>query len=181
VALPDIRIDTPRLLLRTPRMEDFDGYAALMDDAEAARYIGGRMPRAAAWRKFMTMAGAWALQGFAMFAVVERDSGAWIGHIGPWQPEGWPGTEVGWSILRPYWGRGYALEAAEAAIDYSFDTLGWTRVIHTIQAGNTPSIALAERLGSSFAGNVNLPPPYEDIEAGIWAQTRDQWRARART
>jgi RimJ/RimL family protein N-acetyltransferase len=180
VALPDLRIETPRLLLRTPRMDDFDRYAELMGDADAARYIGGQMPRAAAWRKFMTMAGAWALQGFAMFAVVERESGAWIGNVGPWQPEGWPGTEVGWSILRSHWGHGYAREAAEASIDYAFDTLGWTRVIHTIQSANAPSIALAERLGSTYTGNVHLPPPYEDVEAGIWAQTRDQWRARAR-
>ncbi|GAB3733712.1 GNAT family N-acetyltransferase [Luteimonas pelagia] len=180
MALPDVCIETPRLRLRTPRMDDFEGYAALMADPDAARFIGGQMPRPAAWRKFMTLAGAWALQGFAMFSVVERVSGDWIGNVGPWQPEGWPGTEVGWSILRPYWGRGYAREAAEVSIDYAFDTLGWTRVIHTIQAGNAPSIALAERLGSTYTGNVNLPPPHEDIEAGIWAQSRDQWRARSR-
>ena len=45
--------------------------------------------------------------------------------MGPWSPEGWPGTEVGWSFLREAGGKGYATEAATAAIDWAFDALGW--------------------------------------------------------
>ena len=71
------------------------------------------MPRAAAWRKFLQMPGAWLIQGFGMFAVIEKASGEWLGNIGPWQPEGWPGTEVGWALRRVAWGKGYADEAAD--------------------------------------------------------------------
>jgi RimJ/RimL family protein N-acetyltransferase len=66
-----------------------------MGDPQASRFIGGPVPRAAAWRGFMAMAGAWSLQGFAMFSMIDKASGRWIGRTGPWQPEGWPGTEVG--------------------------------------------------------------------------------------
>ena len=53
------RIETARLILCLPRIEDFDGYAELHADEEAARHIGGALPRAAAWRKFLQMPGAW--------------------------------------------------------------------------------------------------------------------------
>ncbi len=62
-----LQLDTPRLLLRPPRIEDFGPWAALLQDAEASHFIGGPQPRALAWRGLMVMAGAWHLQGFAMF------------------------------------------------------------------------------------------------------------------
>jgi RimJ/RimL family protein N-acetyltransferase len=174
------RLETSRLILRLPRIEDFDGYAELHADEEAARHIGGTLPRAAAWRKFLQMPGAWAIQGFAMFSLVEKASGQWIGQAGPWKPEGWPGTEVGWSLRREFTGKGYACEAATAAIDWAFDALGWSEVIHSIQLPNRASIMLAERLGSVYRGMENLPPPYEDVEIGVWGQTRAQWMASRR-
>ena len=171
-------LETERLVLRLPRIEDFDAYADMIGDEETARFIGGHMPRPAAWRKFLQMPGAWAMQGFAMFSLIEKSSGEWIGQAGPWMPEGWPGTEVGWALRKEFTGRGYAVEAATAAIDWAFDTLGWTEVIHTIQPPNAASIALAERLGSSWLRAGCLPAPHEDIEVGLWGQTRDAWRAR---
>jgi RimJ/RimL family protein N-acetyltransferase len=175
---PAIRIETDRLLLRLPRREDFDGYAELHGDEVATRYIGGRMPRAAAWRKFLQMPGAWQVQGFGMFSVVERASGEWLGQVGPWQPEGWPGTEVGWALRRSAWGKGYAIESAIAAIDWAFAHLGWSEVIHCIDPDNAGSQKLAGRLGSRNRGPGRLPAPYEDSPVDIWAQTRGQWHAR---
>src|SRR5690348_2931353 len=71
-------IETERLILRLPRIEDFEGYAELHADEEAARHIGGALLRAPAWRKFLQMPGAWAVQGYAMFSVVEKASGRWL-------------------------------------------------------------------------------------------------------
>lgn len=178
MAIADIRIETERLLLRLPRAEDFDRYAALHEDAEATRYIGGCLPRAAAWRKFLQMPGAWMVQGYGMFSVVEKSSGAWIGQLGPWRPEGWPGNEIGWVFMREAWGRGYATEAGRAAIDWAFATLGWDEVIHSIHPDNAPSQALARRLGSHLRGPCRLPPPYADAPSQCWAQTREEWLAR---
>lgn len=171
----DVTLETPRLILRPPRAEDFEGWAAFMADPACARFLGGVQPRTTAWRGFATMVGAWELQGFAMFSVIERRTGTWIGRLGPWQPEGWPGTEVGWGLLRNAWGHGYALEGATAAIDWSFEHLGWTEVIHCIDPANLPSRALAQRLGSISRGSARMPPPFDDMPTETWGQTRHQW------
>ena len=113
-----------------------------------------------------------------MFSVVDRATGEWLGNLGPWQPEGWPGTEVGWSFRRTAWGKGFATEAAVAAIDWAFANLGWTDVIHSIDPSNRASQALAQRLGSRNRGPGKLPAPLEDHPIEIWGQTREEWRAR---
>ncbi len=175
-----IRVETDRLILRPTAAEDFEPWVAFMADPEAARFIGGAQPRAAVWRGVMAMAGSWKLQGFAMFSVIEKASGRWIGRVGPWQPDGWPGTEVGWGVVREVWGQGYAREAAVASIDWAFDHLGWTEVIHCIDPDNRPSQALAHRLGSTNSGPGRLPAPFEALPVHVWRQTREQWRERRR-
>jgi RimJ/RimL family protein N-acetyltransferase len=176
--IADIRIETERLILRPPRMEDFDAYAANMADAEAARFIGGQQVRALAWRGFLASAGAWMIQGFSMFSVIEKASGRWIGRLGPWYPDGWPGPEVGWGLARHAWGKGYAYEGSVAAIDWAFEHLGWSEVIHSIDPANHASQKLAQRLGSTCRGPGRLPAPYEDSPVDIWGQSREDWRRR---
>jgi RimJ/RimL family protein N-acetyltransferase len=173
-------LETERLILRPPLAEDFEPWAAFAADEEAARFLGGAQGRSGAWRALCTMAGAWTIRGFSMFSVIEKASGRWVGRLGPWQPEEWPGTEVGWGIVRDAWGRGYATEGATAAIDFAFDVLGWTEVIHSIDFGNASSQAVARRLGSTILRQARLPPPFEEIDLDIWGQTREQWRARRR-
>lgn len=171
-------LQTARLTLRPIALEDFPRWAAMMADPEAAKFLGGPQPAAVAWRGFMTMAGAWSLTGVSMFSVIERESGLWLGRIGPWQPHGWPGTEVGWGLHPDAQGKGYGVEAATAAIDYAFDALGWTEVIHCIDPDNTPSQRLAERIGSRNQGLTQLPPPFDDLTIERWGQSREDWRAR---
>jgi RimJ/RimL family protein N-acetyltransferase len=172
-----LQIVTPRLILRQPRLCDLDAWAGFMADPEATRHIGGVQSRPVVWRALATITGAWVLTGCSMFSVLERSSGEWIGRIGPWRPEGWPGTEVGWGIRREYWGRGYATEGAIAAIDWAFAELGWTEVIHTIPPDNQGSQSVARRLGSARLRPGRLPPPYEQVEVDVWGQTRAQWQA----
>jgi RimJ/RimL family protein N-acetyltransferase len=172
-------LETQRLLLRPPRREDFDGWVEFAGDEETMRYLGGAVPRTVAWRYLLTTAGAWSIQGFAMFSVVEKATGRWVGRVGPWFPEGWPGTEVGWGILRSRWGRGYAGEAATAAIDWAFAELGWSEVIHIIEPTNAASVAVARKLGSRSRGSGSLPAPHDKVPVEIYGQTREQWRLRA--
>ncbi len=117
------------------------------------------------------VAGSWALHGFGMFSVIEKASGRWIGRVGPWRPEGWPGTEIGWGLLTGAQGQGYAVEAATASIDWAVDHLGWDDVIHTIDPANLASIGLAQRLGSTNRGPGRLPAPYEDRAIDVWGQS----------
>lgn len=169
---------TERLILRPPAVEDLDGWAEFCADAETMRYLGGTQSRAESWRSLSMMAGAWTIRGYAMFSLIRRDTGEWIGRVGPWFPEGWPGEEVGWGILRQYAGQGFALEAATASIDFAFDVLGWDEVIHIIDPDNIQSIALAKRLGSVNRGPTKMPTPFDAFRVDAYGQSRDDWAAR---
>ena len=175
---PGPTLETRRLVLRPTAAADLDGWAEMMADETAARHIGGTQSRAAAWRGMASVAGAWALSGFSMFSVIEKASGAWVGRVGPWVPEGWPGTEIGWGLHPSAWGKGYAIEAAEASMDWAVDHLGRTDIIHCIDPLNTPSQKVAQRLGATNRGPGWLPPPYEASKVEFWGQTAEQWRAR---
>ncbi|OYY71904.1 GNAT family N-acetyltransferase [Sphingomonas sp. 28-63-12] len=169
---------TDRLILRPLAAADFDGWADFHADAETMYFLGGVSSRAVAWRGLCAMTGAWTIRGFSMFAMIHRETGAWIGRTGPWQPEGWPGTEVGWGVARGFAGQGYAQEAAVASIDYAVDILGWTDIIHTIHPDNRASITLAQRLGAVNRGPIQLPPPLDGFRVDAWGQTADAWRSR---
>lgn len=180
---PGPTLTTARLVLRPPIQEDFDGFAAMAQEQETMRYIGGAAPRDAAWRVMASLAGSWALLGYGMFSVLRRDSGEWIGRLGPWRPGGkeggWPGDEVGWGLKASAMGQGFAHEGAIAAIDWAFGALGWAHVIHCIDKNNAPSIALAERLGSRLEReDLTLPPPFDAHKVDIYGQSKAAWRAR---
>lgn len=178
--LPDVQLETPRLLLRIPQAQDLDAMAGFLADEEATRFIGGVQARSPAWRSLTSQIGSWAMQGFAMFSAIEKSSGQWVGRIGPWQPAEWPGTEVGWGVARQHWGKGYAPEAARAATDWAFEQLGWQEVIHTIDPDNHSSKAVARKLGSVYLRMGALPEPHHEKPVEIWGQSRAQWLARPR-
>ena len=173
-----LRLETSRLTLRPPRLEDLDAWAEMMGDEPSARFIGGTAPREVCWRQLMTMIGSWHSVGFAMFSVIEKATGQWVGRLGPWQPEGWPGTEVGWSIARAHWGKGFAPEGARAATNWAFDQLGWSEVIHTIAGENINSKVVAAKLGSGFLRMGELPAPHDGKPVEIWGQSRAEWMER---
>ena len=176
-------LTTARLILRPPQHEDFDGFASMATEVETMRFIGGIAPRDAAWRGMASLAGSWALLGYGMFSVIRRDNNEWIGRLGPWRPGGkqgnWPGDEVGWGVKASAMGQGFAQEGAVAAIDWAFDHLGWDHVIHCIDKRNTPSIRLAERLGSQLeTEDVQLAPPFEMHKVDLYGQSKAAWKAR---
>jgi RimJ/RimL family protein N-acetyltransferase len=174
----DTVIETPRLVLKVPSLKEFDAWCAFMADEDAARYIGKAQPPAVVWRGICTMIGSWQQEGFAMFSVFEKDTGRWVGRLGPWRPHGWPGNEVGWGVIRDVWGKGYALEGSIASMDFAVDVLGWTDIIHSIHPDNVNSQKLARRLGSVNRGPGKMPPPFENEPIDLWGQSANEWRAR---
>lgn len=168
-------LETPRLILRPPVAADLDGYVALMSDQEHVRFIGGAAPPSTVWRQMMTIAGAWAINGFAFFTVLDRQTGEFLGRLGPWKPYGWPSEEVGWSLLPSTVGKGYATEGAAASVDWAFNHLGWTDVIHIIDPDNAPSQKVAARLGSTNRGPTQMPAPFDQLTVDAWGQTREEW------
>jgi RimJ/RimL family protein N-acetyltransferase len=167
-------IETERLLLRPFRDRDFDAYAEMCADPEVMRYLGdrGALSREDAWRQMAMLVGHWELRGFGMWAVEERATRAFIGRVGLHYPEGWPEREVGWALARPYWGRGFAVEAARAALNHAFNTLNWPRAISLIDPRNAPSIRLAERLGERFEREVDI----RGFRVSIYAIAANSWR-----
>ena len=153
-----IALESERLRLRQFRQEDLEAYAVICADPEVMRYLGEGKPLARweAWRQMAMILGHWQLRGFGLWAVEERATGALIGRIGFFEPDGWPGFELGWMLRRESWGKGYATEGARRALAHAFTTMGRTHLISLIRSDNAPSIRVAERLGERLEGRVDL-------------------------
>lgn len=91
-----------------------------------------------------------------MWAVEDRSSGALIGRIGFYEPEGWPGLELGWMLARSCWGRGLATEGARAALAFAFGRLQRSHVISLIRPENAVSLRVSEKLGQRLEGRWRL-------------------------
>jgi RimJ/RimL family protein N-acetyltransferase len=168
-------LSTERLVLRMLREDDFEQYAAMVADAEVTRYLGdgSTLSRGDAWRQMAFVLGHWQLRGYGMWGVEEASTGRLAGRIGFLNPEGWPGFELGWTLAREFWGRGYATEGARRALEYGFTELGREHVISLIRPANLPSVRVAERLGEKLEGSVEL----FGSEALIYGISRDDWLA----
>ncbi|RPH94907.1 MAG: N-acetyltransferase [Lysobacterales bacterium] len=183
---PDMRYDrrmyiqTERLILREIDPErDFEPWARAMADESTVRYLGVKpMSRAEAWRSMALVIGHWSIRGFGFFSLEHRETGAWIGRVGPWFPQGWPAPEVGWTIAPEFVGQGYATEAARAAVDHVFGSLGWPQVVHVIMEGNAPSIAVAGKIGSTLIRTQQGLPGITDHKVLIYGQSADAGPAR---
>jgi RimJ/RimL family protein N-acetyltransferase len=158
---PDLapRIETQRLILRGWRIDDFEPLAEMMADPECGRYITATskpLDAHATWFSMMTLAGMWAVQGYGLFVMEEKATGRFVGRAGPFHPLSWPGFEVGWGLHPAARGKGYATEAARAAMDWCRATLGVGDIVHVIAIDNVASQAVAERLGATPGERVEL-------------------------
>jgi RimJ/RimL family protein N-acetyltransferase len=153
-----VTLETERLILRMFRDEDFGQYARFCADPEVTRFLGEGRPldRWEAWRSMAMILGHWQLRGYGPWAVEERQTGSFIGRVGFFNPEGWPGFELGWVLGREFWGKGYASEGARRALDYAFTEMGRDYVISLIHPDNSASIKVAERLGETVEGQTEL-------------------------
>ena len=168
-------IETGRLILRQWRAADIAANSAMLGDPQSARFITpDRKPVTepmAGWRNAAIMAGHWALHGFGMFVVEEKASGKFAGRVGPFYPPVWPGFEVGWGIAAEFRGKGYAVEAARASIDWSFATFELDEIVHCIDPENVASQAVARRLGAMQQGTTVLLGHTCDL----WVTRRNAW------
>jgi RimJ/RimL family protein N-acetyltransferase len=170
-----VTLETERLILRMLRASDFDAYAAMCADPEVMRYLGDGQPleRSIAWRNLALMIGHWSLRGYGLWAAEERSSSELVGRIGLWNPEGWPGLEVGWMLRRASWGQGLATEGARAALQYAFDTLQQPHMISLIRPENMASIRVAQRLGEQLLETTQ----FMGHTALVYRIRREEWQA----
>lgn len=153
-------VHTERLILRGQRPDDTEPLMAAFADDGYSRFItreGRGLTREQAWRPIALVPGHWAVSGYGQWVVEERASGAPIGRIGPWHPEGWPDFEIGWSIFPGHQGKGYATEGAAAALAWVREALGRDEVIHLIDPQNQASERVAAALGAEVTGTWDSP------------------------
>ncbi len=152
-------LETERLTLRRPAPRDWP-QARDFFMSDRASGIGGPDTLGVAWRAFATKLGHWQIHGFGMWTATRKDDDTALGMFGAWCPADWPENEIGWLIFaQDLEGTGLAFEAARAAVDHDYQTLGWTTVVSYITHDNARSIALATRLGARLDANATPPRP----------------------
>ncbi|SDE91957.1 Protein N-acetyltransferase, RimJ/RimL family [Celeribacter baekdonensis] len=163
-------INTERLLLRGWKPEDHAPFAAMCGDPEVMRYIGNgstRTPDDAA-RYIGSFEREWTERGFGLFAVESKQTGGLIGFTGlSWPgflPEVLPSIEIGWRFSKPSWGKGYASEAASAALSFGVNELGITDIVSIYQIGNGASARIMQKLGMVFDRRTIDPTCEREVE-----------------
>ncbi|KJK55444.1 GNAT family N-acetyltransferase [Saccharothrix sp. ST-888] len=139
-------ITTARLRLRPLSTADTDWWVDLHADPEVSRFVGTYSRERAAAR-LRAIEDQWEQRGHGLCAVELAATGETIGRSGLFWWEQFDETEAGWTLARPYWGHGYATEAARAVLDRGFDRLSLPRITAMIHHGNDDSTAVARRLG----------------------------------
>jgi len=150
-------LETPRLILRAYRFEDFDAMVAIWTDPAVHRHFHGQpLTREDMWSRFLRAFGMWAVMGFGSWGVEEKETGTYIGTVGCFEVkrgidpalEGMP--EAGWTLAPRAHGKGYATEAARAALAWTERHLNYPRMFCIIAEENMPSIRVAEKCGFRY-------------------------------
>jgi ribosomal-protein-alanine N-acetyltransferase len=167
----DFRLETGRLILRDWRQTDRVPFAEMNADPEVMRYFPATQSREQSDAAADRICSHFAAHGFGLFALEEKDSGAFIGFTGfqtvaiecPVQGD----LEIGWRLARPYWRHGLAFEAASACLAWLWREQAVARVVSMTAAINAPSIALMERLGMTYKPRRDFAHPAIDRHSPI--------------
>jgi RimJ/RimL family protein N-acetyltransferase len=176
-------LTTERLILRQIGADDLDAHMALLNTPAVMEHLGGVQPRDVIAAKHEASRASFAAHGFGFMLMVERGTGAIVGHCGlrhvahPLAPNP-QDHEIGWVVRENRWRRGYALEAMRAVIDWGFSAHGAPRIVAITTQINTGSWRLMEKLGMIRAPALDfndpaMSPAYNP--AIQYAITRGQW------
>lgn len=146
-----IQPHTQRLLLRQWTAQDRVAFATLNADAEVMRYFPKPLTRAESDQLAEKLETLIADRGWGLWAVELKETSAFLGFVGLHETSAAlpfpPTVEVGWRLNRPFWGHGYATEAAQAALRVGFEQLGLDEIVSMTALQNVRSQAVMERLG----------------------------------
>ena len=161
-------LHTERLMLREFRRQDFDAFAAHVADPVSSAHL---VPadRQTAWRIFCTGAGLWLIDGAGWWAVEEKETGRLVGNVGAFFREESTVMELGWNTYRAFWGRGFANEAAAAALHHAFEIRREPKVRALIAAANASSLRVARRLGLTHESETEI----YGRAAGVYTRERE--------
>jgi len=149
----EFEIPTVRLILRSWRESDRPPFAKMNADSAVMEFFPSPLSREESDALVSRFVDELAQRNYCPWAVEERDSGGFIGFVGLHEVPEYlsfaPAIEVGWRLARPFWGRGYATEAAAAALAFGFDTLGIDKIVSFTSTVNLRSRRVMERLSMS--------------------------------
>jgi len=163
-------VETQRLELRRLRLEDAPFILRLLNEPAFLRYVGDKKVRNLDDARDYLATGpidSYERNGFGLYLVVEKVSGAAIGICGLIRRQALEDVDVGFALLPRFRRRGYASEAAAAVIDHAKTTLGLSRIVAVTQADNAGSIRTLEKLGMRFERRVRLTE--DDVELELFA------------
>lgn len=167
-------IETPRTILRHLEDSDLDAFASLTGDPDSMQYMGDGQPltREVTQKWVETSRNAYGTRGYGCMAVIDKASGAFIGFAGYVGSESVTPPDEGefiYALVPAARGRGLATEIAAALVDYGFTSLGFKRILLTVDPRNTASIHVIEKAGFTL---VETKPDEHGME------TRFYWRER---
>lgn len=141
-------LETERLVLRAPRIEDFDAFAAMVLGPQG-RHYGDCETRADAWSEFILLTGTWYLRGHGAWTVTEKASGTVLGFVQIGAEPGDHEPELGFLLSQDVEGQGIGREAAEAVRAQALGPFALPSLVSYVDPANARSIALALRLGAT--------------------------------
>jgi RimJ/RimL family protein N-acetyltransferase len=147
--LPELQ--TPRSCLRQWRATDLEPFAQMNRDPAVMEYFPAPLSREQSDAIVARTERLFRERGFGLWALELRGSGAFAGFVGlsvpRFEAHFTPCVEIGWRLAREHWGRGYATEAALAALDFGFGACGLVEIVSMAVATNSRSRRVMERLG----------------------------------
>ena len=151
-----ILLETKRLIIKAPELDDFDNLYALQTDSEVMEYIGQGVRSEAEVRSGLEKAMAHQQKnGFSLGCVFVKDSGAVIGRAGLIYlayDDRQPDIEVGYALMRNAWKKGYGSELAKALISWGFKELPVNKLCAVINPRNERSRRVLEKANMSYVG-----------------------------
>jgi RimJ/RimL family protein N-acetyltransferase len=152
LAIPTL--ETERLILRPHREADFEAMLAVWQDPVVRRHFHGElMSREEAWGRFLRNFGMWAVKGYGVFAIEEKATCEYVGTVGTFEvrremtPRIEDMPEAGWTLAARFHGRGFATEAAKAALAWTDAKLGNPAMFCIVAPANFASLRVAEKCG----------------------------------
>lgn len=151
-----IFLETERLILKTPELDDIEDLAALQSDPDVMKYIGNGVRTRKEASKFLKMAADHqAKHGFSFCSVYLKESKKFIGQAGLIYlayNDSQSDIEVGYRLHKFAWGKGYATELVKALIYWGFEHLPIDRLIAVTRPENSPSRRVLDKAGMDYAG-----------------------------
>lgn len=154
-------LETDRLALRRLTLDDADFIYRLVNEPAWLRFIGDKNVRTLEDARHYLRTGPldmYARFGFGMFLVELKDGGAAIGTCGLLKRDTLPDPDVGYAYLPEFWGKGYAVEAAAAVLDFGHRVHGLRRILAITSQDNTGSIRVLEKCGMTFQRMHQISP-----------------------